>query len=115
VLGEEHPSTLKSATNVGVSLSNQGTFVEAEEMLREALVIREQRLGPGHLKTVESLEHLASFLRGQKRTAEAEALTEKALAAEKGSAEEPGSKAEAKPAPQDRPTEKETSGPKTGG
>jgi len=114
-LGRQHPSTALSLDTLGRIRERQGDVVEAEEMLREALVIREQRLGPGHLKTVESLEHLASFLRGQKRTAEAEALTEKALAAEKGSAEEPESKAEAKPAPQDRPAEKETSGPKTGG
>jgi len=48
VLGKEHPSTLASMNKVGVALSRQGKYAEAENVHQETLALREKVLGKGH-------------------------------------------------------------------
>jgi hypothetical protein len=66
VLGAEHPETLATANNLGLSLSGQGKYVEAEQMLHAALASLQRALGPAHpntLETAASLEHLRARIR----------------------------------------------------
>ena len=71
VLGEEHPDTLTSASNLAWSLADQGKHAEAEEMLQAALAARRRVLGSAHpdtLATVESLESVRSEMRATQPT-----------------------------------------------
>ena len=86
VLGEEHPSTLFSASNLAWSLSDQGKHAEAEEMFRVTLEARRRVLGSSHphtLETVEALESTRSAMRAKlpsKRGGKATARTDRATA-----------------------------------
>jgi hypothetical protein len=51
-LGPEHANTLMSMDNVGVALSNQKKYAEAEVMYRRAMEEREKTLGPEHADTL---------------------------------------------------------------
>jgi tetratricopeptide (TPR) repeat protein len=64
----------------GVYLYYRMQYAEAEPLLRRALVIREQALGPEHADTADSLNNLAWLCRNQGRYAEAEPLYRRALA-----------------------------------
>jgi hypothetical protein len=48
VLGEKHPDTLGSASNLALSLARQGKLAEAEEILRATLVGQQRVLGNSH-------------------------------------------------------------------
>jgi hypothetical protein len=48
VLGKEHPDTLTSMNNLAGILRDQGKYEQAEEMLRQALRLRETVLGEEH-------------------------------------------------------------------
>jgi tetratricopeptide (TPR) repeat protein len=61
-------------------LSGRGEHAQAEALLRKALAVREQLLGPKHPDTAESYNGLAVHLQGQGRAREAEALYRQALA-----------------------------------
>jgi hypothetical protein len=65
VLGEEHPDTLRTRSNLAVSLSRQGDHVEAEEMCHTALASRIRVLGVSHpdtLRTARNLEFIRTSM-----------------------------------------------------
>ena len=47
---------------LGVLLKDEGDLAEAESLLRRALQIREETLGPTHLDTLGSVSSLGSLL-----------------------------------------------------
>ena len=93
VLGEEHPDTLISASDLAMSLSLQAKYAEAEAMLEAALEARRRVLGdarrvlgdarrvlgdahPKTLSAARSLEHVRSGMRaGQPTSAGGKAAT----------------------------------------
>ncbi len=54
MLGAEHPDTLRIATNLAESFSNQGKHAEAETMLQAALASCQRVLGPTHPHTLSA-------------------------------------------------------------
>ena len=62
-------------------LAADGRLPEAEALLRRALALCEQSLGPQHPQTVDAQTELARLLARQGQAAEAEALLRRALAA----------------------------------
>jgi tetratricopeptide (TPR) repeat protein len=58
----------------------RGAYSQAEELLRDALEIREEALGPKHPGTAQSLNNLAFLLQQQGNFARARPLYERALA-----------------------------------
>jgi tetratricopeptide (TPR) repeat protein len=62
VLGNEHPWTLMSMSNLAVVLDSQGKYEEAEEMHRQTLELREKVLGKEHPSTLASIYCLAFLL-----------------------------------------------------
>jgi hypothetical protein len=54
VLGEEHPGTATSYTNVAYVLEDQGRYAEAGEGHRKALAINRKVLGEEHPDTATS-------------------------------------------------------------
>jgi hypothetical protein len=67
VSGKEHPSTLVSMNEVGVALSYQGKYVEAEKMHRETLALKEKVFGKEHPSTLVSINNLRYVVEKQKR------------------------------------------------
>lgn len=61
-------------------LHNRADFADAEPLIRRALMIHEQLLGPSHTNVASSLGNLASVLQATNRLAEAEPLKRRALA-----------------------------------
>ena len=61
MLGPEHPDTLTSVSNLGLVLSSQGKFEDAEAMHQQALEGSEKVLGPEHPDTLTSINNLQSF------------------------------------------------------
>lgn len=53
VLGEEHPETVMSMSNIAKVLSSQGKFAVAEAKHRETLVIRERVFGWDHVSILK--------------------------------------------------------------
>ena len=74
MLGKDHPDTVMSLTNLGLSLCQQGKYAEAEALHRQALQLQEEVLGKDHPDTLMSMGNLAGSLRQQGKYAEAEAL-----------------------------------------
>jgi len=74
VLGEEHPSTLTSMSNLASTYWNQGRWKEAEVL--EVLVMETMKrvLGEEHPSTLTSMSNLASTYWNQGRWKEAEVL-----------------------------------------
>jgi Tetratricopeptide repeat len=62
VPGEEHPSTLTSMNNLVGVLSDQGKYMQAEEMHRQTLRLRETFLVKESSSTLRSIGNLASLL-----------------------------------------------------
>ena len=62
VLGPEHPDTLSSVSHLGLVLSSQGEYEEAEAIYRQVLETREKVLGLEHLDTLSSVSNLGSVL-----------------------------------------------------
>ena len=58
----------------------QGKYVEAEPLYQRALALREQRLGPDHPDTAETLHDLACCGNSKETPQEALALSQRALA-----------------------------------
>jgi tetratricopeptide (TPR) repeat protein len=81
-LGNEHPDTLMSISNMAVLLANSGRFVEAEPFAREALETarRNPRLGNELRATLNALNALGLLLPHLGRIDEAEACYREALA-----------------------------------
>jgi eukaryotic-like serine/threonine-protein kinase len=72
VLGEEHPDTLSSISNMGTLLRAQGKLDQAEPYLLESLDKARRVLGEEHLDTLISINNMGFLLESQGRIAEAE-------------------------------------------
>ncbi|MDG2032135.1 MAG: tetratricopeptide repeat protein, partial [Phycisphaerales bacterium] len=79
MLGEEHPDTLISISNMGFLLSAQGKLAEAEPYYREALEKFRRVLGEEHPDTLVSISYTGVLLRAQGKLAEAETYYHEAL------------------------------------
>jgi tetratricopeptide (TPR) repeat protein len=78
-MGEDHPDTLISKSNLAGVLRQQGRLDEAQ-FLDECIVeARERLLGPEHLDTLAARANLAATLAQQGRSAEALAMQDKVL------------------------------------
>src|SRR5450755_4665357 len=64
----------------GYYLDDRARYVEAEPLLKRALSIREQQLGPHHPDTARSLNNLANLYHHQGKYQQAEPLYQRALA-----------------------------------
>ncbi len=81
-LAESENSQLKLAkqqNDLGWSYFEQGRYVEAEPLLRQALEIRQRELGDDDAITAQSFNNLAGLYQTQGRYAAAEPLLQKAL------------------------------------
>ncbi|KAF2193987.1 TPR-like protein, partial [Zopfia rhizophila CBS 207.26] len=78
-LGEQHPSTLTSVSNLAGVLGYQGKYDEAEKLNRRALEGYEKKLGEQHPSTLTSVSNLALMLGYQGKYNEAEKLNRRAL------------------------------------
>jgi tetratricopeptide (TPR) repeat protein len=79
VLGEDHPDTATSWTNLAYVLSVQGRYKETEEIYRKALAMRRKALGEAHPATALSCSNVAFNLNDQGRYPEAEKFSREAL------------------------------------
>ena len=79
VLGNEHPDTLRSVSNLASVLQHQGKYDEAEQMNRRALDSSEKVLGKEHPHTLMSVNNLGNLYKNQDKMAEAEAMYIRAL------------------------------------
>ena len=59
VLGQEHPSTLKSMATLTVAFLEQGRWKEAEELFVQVMEARKRVLGQGNPDTLASMDNLA--------------------------------------------------------
>ncbi len=78
-LGEEHPHTLTSMTNLAALYMKQGRFDEAEPLYLKTLEIMKRILGEEHPSTLASMVNLALLYNNQGRYDEAEPLYVKTL------------------------------------
>jgi tetratricopeptide (TPR) repeat protein len=78
-LGPEHPSTLWTMNNLGVTYDNQGRYKDAEVLDRKTLEIRARVLGPEHPDTLSSMFNLSQVLEHLVRYEEAGTLGRKTL------------------------------------
>jgi CHAT domain-containing protein len=78
-LGEAHPDTARSLQDIGVDLTALAQYGQAEAVLRQALQIRRQRLGPDHVDTADSYDALGRALFQDGKLAEAEAAYHAAI------------------------------------
>ena len=79
MLGNDHPDTLTSVSNLASMLQDQGKYEAAEEMNRQALEGYEKVLGKEHPDTLTSVSNLASVLRDQGKYEAAEEMNRQAL------------------------------------
>jgi len=78
-LGEEHPDTLMSMSNMGALLQDQRKLAEAEPYWREALEKYRRTLGEEHPNTLRSINNMGVLLQDQGKLAEAEPYYREAL------------------------------------
>ena len=64
-LGNRHPSTLASMSNLGVLLCAKNDLVAAEPLIYEALVVNRETLGSHHPHTLSSLRGLRLLLKAK--------------------------------------------------
>ena len=79
-MGPTHPELANWLNNLANLYTDQGKYVEAEQLFQRALLIKENMLGPVHPSVAISLESYASLLRKTKRKAEAAKLEARAKA-----------------------------------
>jgi hypothetical protein len=60
MFGQNHPDMLTSVSNLGMMLSNQAKYKEAEAMYRRALEGYNKVFGPEHPDTLTSMTGLVS-------------------------------------------------------
>jgi hypothetical protein len=77
--GDDHPSTMTTASNLASSLSRQEKLAEAEAILHDVLVARTRVHGDDHPETCLSADNLAYCLGQQGRHAEAELVLRRLL------------------------------------
>ena len=71
MLGDEHPSSLRSMVNLAATFWKQGKLREAEMLELHVVKIRRRILGEDHPETLQSIENLAYTLESQGRRDEA--------------------------------------------
>eukprot|EP00957_Ditylum_brightwellii_P080789 6144588-Ditylum_brightwellii.AAC.1 len=59
-LGEKHPDTLMSLSNVASAVHGQGKYTKAEMLHRQCLEARKKTLGEMHPDTLDCLNNVAS-------------------------------------------------------
>jgi hypothetical protein len=74
VLGDEHPDTLTSISNLALTYKSQGRWKEAEELQVQEMQITKRVLGDEHPSTLTSMSNLALTYKSQGRWKEAEEL-----------------------------------------
>ncbi len=79
VLGDDHPDTLTSISQMGLLLQGRGRLAEAETYYREALENRRRVLGDEHPDTLISISNMDFLLQSQGKLAEAEVYSREAL------------------------------------
>ncbi len=67
MLGEDHPDTLGSASNLAADLRGLGEYQAARELDEDTLARRRRVLGEDHPDTLTSANNLADDLRGAGR------------------------------------------------
>ena len=78
-LGERHPHTLISTSDLGKLLRAKGDFAAAEPLCREALGVQRETLGNRHPSTLASINNLGRLLKEKGDLAAAEPLSREAL------------------------------------
>ena len=78
-LGPDHPSTLRTVSNLADLLKCQGKLNEAQAMFDRALRGYEKALGPDHPDTFSTINNLAELLYQQSKYDEARAMYDRAL------------------------------------
>ena len=63
MLGDDHPDTLSSASNLAIDLRNLGEYQAARELDEDTLARRRRVLGEDHPDTLTSASNLAADLR----------------------------------------------------
>jgi hypothetical protein len=76
VLGENHPHTLTSASNLALDLHALGQYEQARQLQQDTLTRRRRVLGDDHPRTLTSARNLAADLRALGREGEANQLEE---------------------------------------
>jgi len=79
LMGEEHPDTLRSVSNLADLLCEKGDYEAAEPLYRRALEGREQVLGSQHPAALDSVNNLALLLSNKGDYEAAESLHRRAL------------------------------------
>jgi hypothetical protein len=74
LLGEKHPDTLLTLSNLAGVLDDQGEYEHAEEMHRQVLGLRETVLGKEHPGTSGSINNSAKVLSRQGKYEQAEEI-----------------------------------------
>ena len=74
VLGDRHPDTIWSMSEVASTHYGQGRYEEAEKLSAEVLAVRRDVLGDKHPDTLMAMYNLAFALHGQQRHSEAFAM-----------------------------------------
>jgi tetratricopeptide (TPR) repeat protein len=74
VLGERHPETIRSMSNLAATYYQQGRFKEDEEISLKVLRLWTEVLGERHPYTIESMASLAATYYQQGRSKEAEGI-----------------------------------------
>ncbi|ERN42330.1 CHAT domain containing protein, partial [Rubidibacter lacunae KORDI 51-2] len=72
LLGEDHPSTATSYSNLAALYESQGRYEEAEPLYKKGLALRQRILGEDHPSTATSYNNLAALYESQGRYEEAE-------------------------------------------
>ena len=80
VLGEEHPDTLASMTNLALTLHSLGDFAGARGLEEQTLAVCRRVLGEEHPDTLSSMHNLARTLLAQGDLAGAQGFNERVLA-----------------------------------
>ncbi|KAK3363512.1 hypothetical protein B0T25DRAFT_436789, partial [Lasiosphaeria hispida] len=74
VLGDEHPDTMGSMSNLALTYQSQGRWKEAETLQVQVMEMRKKVLGDEHPDTMMSMNNLALTYQSQGRWKEAETL-----------------------------------------
>ena len=83
ILGDEHPDTLASMSNIASFLSDGGHLHEADLLARQTLEARRQLLGADHPDTLGSRFQVAGILRQLGKLEESERMLRQLLEAER--------------------------------